>query len=1573
MRRGADGVVVYLGRADQQIKLRGYRIEPGEIEAALRQLPGIDDAYVLLREDDGRRYLTGYWQPSVAAHAHADSSLGYAPHTKTDAYPSEAQLKTALAERLPDYMVPARLLRLQRLPRTAHGKIDRRALPAPTRSTTEAQAPRTPTETLLLQLWQDLLGRETIGVHDNFFELGGDSIVSIQLVSRARAQGLSFSPKDLFQHQTVAGLAQVARPLAASAQAPTGPAVGTAPLLPIQHTFFAQHLTNPAHWNQSLLLKARVPLSAEVLAQALQTLVLHHDSLNLRYVRQADGWQQTYAPATDVTTNHAALLQRHTAQDAADIRAIADKAQRSLNLERGPLFQATLIDLADGSQRLLLLAHHLIVDAVSWRILLEDLGSAYRQIAQGHPPQLPGKTASYQTWGDTLQAYARSPALQAQRDYWQRQLPTDPAWPCDHPNGRAQQRDRASLSLSLEAAQTEQLLQPAHAAYRTRIQDLLLTALAQTLCDYSGQAQVCIALEGHGREAELIVSDAQTPPDLSRSVGWFTSVYPVKLSGDADPASAVKTVKEQLRQVPDRGLGYGVIRYLAGPAADAEQTNAITAEPPVLFNYLGQLDNSFDRDALLEPAAEPGGEERDPGAPLAYALEINAEVYQGRLRIEWSYSRERYREQTIAELIRRYRTRLQALLAHCLTAKPCLTPSDLPLAGLDQAQLEALPLDHADIEDLYPLSPMQQGILFHALREPEANLYVTQLAVDLRGLDAQRFLAAWREVGRRHPILRSGFFWHGDWPTPLQAVFRQADVPTIYLDWRQRPIDRTDLAALAQADYAGGFDLTKPPLQRLTLVDLPGGLCRIIWTSHHLLLDGWSSSLLFGEVMTIYAGQVPEPSGRYRDYIAWLAGRDRAAGQAFWRQTLQDAEQACLLAACLSAQPEATGHGYWQCRLSEQETAELQSFTQQQHLTVNTLLQGAWALVLAHYTGLRMPVFGSTVAGRPAEVPDAERALGLFINTLPLAVRMESGRPAADWLRALQAMNLHMREYEYLPLYDMQRWAGSGGGELFDTLLVFENYPVDAALRQAAGGVKVVGLEQRDRTNYPLTLDVSMGRVLEIGFDYGERYFSPADVHNLAERLRRVLLGLIRAPQQRLGAISFEDRQSHATPTPAMPTDTVLLPELIRRQAQINPQAEAVRVGDSGLSYSELQRRADALAACLVAQGLKPGEVAGVCLPRSADMLVASLALWQCGAAFVPLDPDYPAERLQYMLEDAGAAWWIGWAGEAEDCAAPIAPLPGKLRGLFLDRLDLSGVAQQPPAAALHPESLAYLIYTSGSSGQPKGVAVAHGALARHCAAMAELYGLHAGERCLHFASFSFDAAIEQWAVPLLCGATVIIGDPARWSLEQTLQTLHEQGISRIDLPPAYLAELARCLEPEQTLPALLGCTVGGEALPREQLALIQSRVRPKRMFNAYGPTECVISPLVWQAEAACDSLYAPIGRCVGARNAYILDADLNPLPSGAAGELYIGGLDLAQGYRHRPGASAERFLPDPFAGPGARMYRSGDRARRRGDGVIEFLGRADGQLKLRGYRIEPGKSKTPCWLSRAWRKRRYG
>ncbi|WP_409488686.1 non-ribosomal peptide synthase/polyketide synthase [Pseudomonas promysalinigenes] len=1523
-RQRENGVIEYAGRIDHQVKIRGLRIELGEIEARLQEQADVREAVVVAAEGQLVAYLVAEQPDSLAA------------------------IKAHLAAVLPDYMVPSQWVLLERMPLSPNGKLDRKALPKPQlgQSSREYQAPQSELEQRLAGIWQDVLKVERVGLNDNFFELGGDSIVSIQLVSRARQKGLHFTPKDVFELQTLQRLAGVTEQGQAS-QAEQGPVTGEAPLLPIQRLFFDTEIKARDHWNQALVLEPIEALDAEVLSAALAQVTLHHDALRLRYRRGAEGWVQYHADVDQAVQLDCVQV--------GDFAQVAAEAQRSLSLEHGPVCRVLLASLADGSQRLLLVAHHLVIDGVSWRILLEDLQSAYQQLLQGQALRLPAKTSAYKVWGEKLVAHAQSAQLRAELSYWQAQLAEGAEGiTADHPDGSQAKRHARTHTSRFDTALTRALLQQAPAAYRTQVNDLLLTALAQALCSWSGEASALVQLEGHGREAMF------DGIDLSRTLGWFTSLYPVRLQPGADIGASIKRIKEQLRNVPNKGLGYGLLRHL-GALADREALAALP-QPRITFNYLGQFDAGSAEHALWRLAQESAGSGIDEDAPLGNWLNLDGQVHQGELSLSWTYSACAFEPGRVQALADAFESALRALVEHCLQpGNHGVTPGDFPLAGLDQAQLDALPVAVPDIEDLYALSPMQEGMLFHTLSDNGSALYVNQVCLPVEGLDPQRFAQAWQRVMARHDIMRTSFHWQG-LPRPVQVVHRQARLDFELLDWRGEAVDQQRLAKRFEAQCARGFDLTCAPLQRLLLIRVAEHSYHLAWTSHHILMDGWSSSQLFGEVMEQYHhGSSSAEVGRYRDFIGWLQRQDQGALERFWKGRLQRLDEPTSLSQAMHPRhvSDEQGHHALYTRWGEERTARLHQRCRELRITANTLVQGAWLLLLQRYTGQAAPCFGATVAGRPEGLTGADRMLGLFINTLPVIGRMDPQQPLLDWLQALQHDNLELREHAHVPLADVQRWSGQGGQPLFDSIIVFENYPIDQRLGDsAASGLSFGQSSNHDVTNFPMDLAVHLGEQLSIEYLYLRGCFSEPAVQSIRETMEHLLeemlanahvaLGnLQRLPQAQRTALHCWSAQ------PGRSWQAQSLVELIARHAVQRPHAVAVQCGAEQLDYLQLEQSANRLANRLQALGAGPECVIGVALPRSVRTLVTLLAVMKTGAAYLPLDVDYPAERLAYMVEDSGMALLV-----TEGALQARIPAPANLQRVLLDAAD-EGQWQDtaPPSQAL-PGNLAYLIYTSGSTGRPKGVAVPQGPLSMHCQAIAELYEMQPGVRELHFMSFAFDGAHERWLTTLMVGGTLVIRDGSLWTPEQTCQVLHEQRIDIACFPPAYLKQIAEYVEGSGTPapPVSIYC-FGGDAVPERSFEQVRAALRPRYFTNGYGPTETVVTPLLWKAasDEPCGADYAPIGRAVGERSLHVLDEQLNPLPVGLAGELYIGGEGVARGYQNRPGQSAERFVPDPFGSPGGRLYRTGDLVRLREDGILDYLGRIDQQVKIRGFRIELG------------------
>ncbi|QRQ85280.1 non-ribosomal peptide synthetase [Cupriavidus oxalaticus] len=1081
-----DGCIEYLGRQDHQVKIRGFRIELGEIEAHLLAQPGVRQAVVLPHETPAGTRLVGY----VAAPATVQAEA----------------LRSALAAALPDYMVPAALLRLDSLPVTPNGKLDRRALPEPQWQAEAAYAaPVSAPERMLAAVWADVLGTAQVGLHDNFFALGGDSILSLQIVARARLQGWRLTPRQVFEHQTVAALARVAQRVAVADEEAANDTAehGAAPLTPVQRAFLGQPLAAAARnrFNQSVLLQSQSAIDTAALRAALADVAAHHAALRLRFSHTEDGWQQQAgAEAAD-----AFVLTTADARGAAAITAACDAEQGKLDIEHGPLLRALQLRVADGSERLFLVCHHLAVDGVSWRIVLEDLQAAYAARLAGQAPVLAPVGASYAAWSRTLAGPART-VFAGESAYWQAVAEGDLTLAGDVFDASEPRPDGAcTASFALDAATTDALLRRAHAAYRTGVNDLLLAAFARALCAFTGRDEIRIHVEGHGREAEA----AGTELDLSRTVGWFTSIWPVRLATVDDLGDTIAGVKEALRAVPRQGLGYGVL----GTAA---------AAPQVLFNYLGQFDGSLRAEAGgWQVAAEDTGSGVSADIPLPAPLAFDGRVRHGCLQFRCTYRGGQFREATIDALLARIAQALRDVVAHCV-AQPAtrLTPSDVPASGLSQAQLDALALPAEEIEDIWRPTPMQRGMVRHGARHPGSPAYMVQVQATMDGLDVERMVAAWQAAMQRHPVLRARVAWlqAPDGAEPLLVVPAQARLPVTRHDWRgrgsrpQSAAEDTAWQALCEAEFRQPFDLCRAPLMRLTLVRIADDAWRFLWTWHHLLLDGWSMSRLLGEVLRGYDGELPaQAASSLRRYVAWQQAQPGADGH--WKTRLAPLQQRPVrITRDIAAAQRGQHMGAVEHVVHADALRTLAAFASRQHVTVNTLVQAAWLLALRQATGARTVGMAVVGSGRSAELPGIEDITGLLASTLPLVQDLPGTLRVADWLPALQADNLALRETEHAPPAWLQSWAAGSDDTAqapFDTMLIYENYPVDSTLRETErGALRFSDVDNRGQMSYPVTAIVIPRETLTLRVEYDTAALDHATAQDLARQCMALLLAL---------------------------------------------------------------------------------------------------------------------------------------------------------------------------------------------------------------------------------------------------------------------------------------------------------------------------------------------------------------------------------------------------------------------------------------------------------------------------------
>ncbi|MFC7546918.1 amino acid adenylation domain-containing protein [Plantactinospora sp. GCM10030261] len=1510
-----DGHLEFLGRGDGQVQLHGIRVELGEVEAALVGLPRVRQAVAVAR--DGR--LVGY---------------------VTGDEPDPRESHRILTDRLPRHLVPASVVVLDALPLTPNGKVDRAALPAPVTEPAVADAPATdPREALLRELFAEVLGRRSVGGQDGFFDLGGDSIGALHLVSRARSAGLGLALDAVFRHRTPAALAAVASPVD-STVADVGDEAGPVPMTPI--VAWLRDTGGPiTGYSQSTMVATPAGLTESRLLTALQTVLDRHGVLRSRLLRDGGDWRMEIR-STDAVRAAACWTRVDVAglggsTLAATVQAQTSAARARLAPDAGDMVAAVWFDAGPTETgRLLLVAHHLVVDAVSWRILLDDLASA----AAGTPP--PAVPTSYRQWAKALTARVPREEL---RSWLAITEPVDPPLPgavLDPARDTYATARRHTVQLDSDLA--ARLLTDVPQAFHARVDDVLLTALALAVAGWRRRhdrpdAPLLVDREGHGRD--------DPRADLSRTVGWLTTVYPVRLDPGpvgAGAGAALRRVKEDLRRLPGTGSGYGLLRHLdPGSAAELRDRPA----PQFGFNYLGRY-TTAGSGRPWTPLSGADVLAMDAGdLPLPHPVEIDAVAVDGPdgvvLSATFTWAPALLGDADAVDLAESFRRALALLAA---TDDGGHSPSDFPLVTLTQHDLDRLTADHPGLTDVLPLSPLQEGLAFHAAYDTAApDVYNVQLVIDLAGpVDAARLRQAFTGLLRRHDNLRAVVETRLD--RPVQVLTGTAEVPL-------REVSVADEAGadrLAAADRAGRFALDRAPLIRATLIRLPGDRHRLVVTNHHLLLDGWSTPILLRELLALYAdagADLPPPTP-YREYLRWVAAQDTDAALAAWREALDGLPGPLHVAADEAARRRPLRPRVVAVTLSEDATAALTDRLRALGVTLHTAVQAAWAVVLAGHTGRDDVVFGTTVAGRPADLPGVETMLGLFINTLPSRVRLRPAEPLGDLLRRVQTGQAALLPHQHVGLAEVQRAAGHG--DLFDTAMVVENYPDAHRLGGGSGGdvgPAIEDLRAEDVTHYTLDLTVVPGRRLHLRLTYRADLVDGDRAAALAARVHRFLAAVTdgpAAPLARFDALTSDEHAALAADGrgPDRPVEPVTLAGIVSRYASSAPDRPAVVAADGVSTYAELDRAAARLAAVLRAGGARAGTAVALALPRGTGLAVAVLAVARSGAACLPVDVDYPTERVAYMISDA----------------RPVLLLTDRTTGrrwpdLTVARMHLddplpatgSGAAPAPDGPPTQP---AFLLYTSGSTGRPKAVVVTHAGLANMAAVQVERFAVPAGARVSQLAALGFDAAISELYTAWFAGATLVL--PAAGEVlagEALAEWMTRTRVSHAQLTPAVLGTV-----PAGGLPTVTTLVVGGEACPQD---LVDRWAPDRHMVNTYGPTEAGDSVTLWTCRPGRPAGTAAIGGPIANTRVFLLDRGLRPVDRGAVGELYVTGASLAEGYLRRPGLTAGRFVACPFGPPGSRMYRTGDLARWGADGELEFVGRADGQVKIRGVRVELG------------------
>ncbi len=1495
-RQTRQGAIEFLGRNDDQVKILGHRIELGEVESHLRAHPAIVDVTVQAR-------LTSKGYREMAAYA------------VTRAPVSVAELREFAAARMPAYMIPAYFVPLDALPLNESGKVARDRLPDPETarllpSGTDYVAPASAAEEALLQVWTRTLKLERAGVRDNYFASGGDSIKALQLASRLRDAGWKVEIRDIFKYPTIEQLSPHLTRWGGAAADDRRPDTGVAQLGATQRFFFETYGAG-ATFNQAILLRPLKPISADRLRAALLALISQHAMLRSRFVQQQGEWMQETLPS-------AAVQPRVLTQET--------PAAQSFALDQAPLWSAVLYDAPNG-QRLLLTAHHLIVDGVSWRILLDDLQLVLGQLERAETPTLPARSAPYSAWV-AHQRHAAATSLVHERGYWRAGAAAIAPATADR------QADRQELRAVLPADLTRALLTDAHAAYGTEINDLLIAAVARAWREWTGDDRCGLTVEGHGREA--LAGDI----DTTRTIGWFTSIFPVTIQvprGGGEGA-AIEAVKATLRAIPHKGAGYTVLRYLGG--AD---DRGLAPLPLLAFNYLGRFDSAGEEWFERAPEAPPATVTPDVAMP--WPLEITAAVVSGHMEIGLAYSRARYQTAAVERFFAHIQSELGAVVRHTL--------------------------EHgaSAVQESLPLTPLQDGMYFHALSEPQSDAYFEQWSFHLEGeLHPEVVRDAWNDLFARHDALRAMFTSDGS-GRPQQQVLRRRAVELTIKDLSATPASAR-AARLEQekaADRRRGFALDGDPLVRVLLIRWAADQWELIWSHHHIVLDGWSAGLVQFEFLETYAARragrpaALEPAPAFGDFVRALPA---AEDLSFWSDYLGGYETTAELPR--TAQPGPAELGRHLVELSPELSTRIATLCRHEGVTLSAFVQAVWGVILSRYAYSDDVVFGYVVSGRPPDLPGVERMVGLLINTIPVRVRLREDESFSGLVKRLLSEAADLTAHQHTPLVEAQRASGASA-PLINHVVALENFPIEDGLRAFGRrelGFDITSATSYDRTNYGFDLVVLPGTdALRFRLSWDRSQHADALMTRIGEQLRHVIETAVADPEQspcrmnilppdQLDAVVTEPNRTEAA-YPASATIVDLFDACVSRQPGA-PAVLAPHQSEQWLTYSELGARAHAVAAALQHDlRVPPGSRVAVYLRPSVEAVVAVLGVLKAGCTYVPIDPRYPQERVQFILNDSGVKAVVA---SQDDAAVLAAACP------LVAVESLPATDSRPVQRSSSPDEVAYVIYTSGSTGLPKGCLVTHRNVVRLLVNDRFDFTFGPADVWVMAHALSFDFSVWEMYGALLHGGRLLM--PSRDVVQDV--TLFRDLLSRyrvtvLNQTPLAFYNLVAVEEAsaEHTLGDHLRYVIfGGDRLDTSKLQAWVGHYPAERvaLVNMYGITETTVH--VTYCRLTMEQILAkvglsPMGRPLPETTVYVCDRHLNPQPIGAPGEMLVGGSGVCLGYLDRPELTGARFIPDAFSGSG-RLYRSGDLAFRDESGALNFVGRNDHQVKIRGHRIEP-------------------
>jgi len=1577
----SDGTMIFLGRKDTQVKLHGQRLELGEVEHHLKTDPVVQHVLVTIPASGCCK------KRLVAALSLQELATANATPGHLHVVPQEAAafhlpgIRERLCDRLPAYMIPSKWVVLQELPLLPSGKLDRKQVMTYLEDMSDDiyrqisdtgvgenknNTPGTGVERQLQSIFSHVLNlsSDQVGLNQSFLHLGGDSISAMQVSSRCREENLGVTVQDIIRSKSIVQLASlVTLPEEVSYQ--DEETERAFDLSPIQQLYFECVGDNWTHFNQSVLLRLTRKFSSDDIAQALEAIATSHSMLRARFSRDKEGiWRQRIG--RDIPGSY--QFRVHNTSSATDhlIQSSVEESQTSLDIENGPLFAVDLFKVeGDDRQLVSLVAHHLVIDVVSWRIILQDLENI---LVSGGKSNSHG-SLPFQTW-------SRLQAEQTQQQIGKSVLEVQEVPVADmaywgmssQPNVYG---DIVNDEFELDAETSVLLLGACHEALGTEPIDVFLATVIQSFRQVFSDRAVAPAVynEGHGREPW------DSKLDLSRTVGWFTTLSPVYLpttiEGDDGLLNTIRWIKDLRRRMPGKGRPYFAYRLLT---TEGKERFAGHWPMEMTFNYLGQYQQLERKDALLQPVndlSEQSANACDIGrdTPRFALFEISAAVTQGSIKFSFSYNRHMKRQASIKNWVTECHTSLKVAAAQLVQLRSERTLSDFPLLPLTYngvAKLaERLPqigvssLD--EIEDAYPCSAMQQGLLLSQLKNP--GYYAYQLLFEVRStattntVETRRLAEAWQAVVQRHPMLRTIFIDSICQDGLMdQAVIKNMTARTAWLECD----DADALAVLIQQQPINCREVQPPHQLTLCKTTMGRVFCKL--EISHAISDGTSMPILLRDLAQAYEGRsVKEEAGPlYSDYVAYVQSKSQEADLNYWKAYLADIEP-CHFPSLTHDQ--ADFKELHSLDLDLTLGSEIQTFCTKNGLTLSNALQLVWALVLRCYTGSDEVCFGYLASGRDVPVPGIQDAVGVFINMLICRMNLTQSLQISQALKQVQTDYVNSMTHQHCSLADVQHELHLSGISLFNTAFSFQRRP--GSDDSAKNAVQFDVLDAHDPSEYSITLNAEASdSAVAVSLSYWTDSLTEEQAENVASTFDHILSNIIRyeSDNETIAELDFfgEHSRQQVLSWNAKLNEKVdkCVHEIIERQALSRPLSTPAVCGwDANLTYRELDDLATRLAVCLQGFGVGPETCVPLCFEKSAWAIVAMLGVLKAGGAFVPLDPTHPASRLKGLIDDVKAKLVLCSPQYQEKASGAVK------RTFVVDKKTISQLSSDSntllrPVAT--PRDAAYVIFTSGTTGVPKGTVVEHAAFCTGATEHSQAIRMRSTSRVLQFASYTFDASIMEILTTLIVGGCVCVpSDQQR--MNSLPGAINDLQVNWTLLTPS----VASTIKPE-SVPGLKVLVTGGEAMSAGHIAKWNGRLC---LVNAYGPSECsvIASTSVKVDEDGTQKNDDPtnIGRAVGSRCWIVDPHDHNQLmPVGSIGELLVEGPIVARGYLNNERKTADAFISNPkwfknLFGDASeqteRMYKTGDLVRYNSDGTLKFVSRKDTQIKLNGQRIELG------------------